>query len=217
MRCVIEHADRRRRGSRRRRSRAGWGLPACLALLALALVAGSALPGPEETVRASLTRAKAVVEGEGTRNEKLVALQRIADGLIDSDTMGRKALAETLKEQPPERQAEFLELFGSLVVRAYLQKLLFFRNPDFRYPGFEEDGDRASVETRILTRKDAFRVDYPMRRTEQGWVAVDIVVEDASLTRNYRRQFGSLLRTQSFDDLLDRMRRKVNRLREASE
>jgi ABC-type transporter MlaC component len=173
--------------------------------------------GPQDAVRSILTRASTVVEGEGTRNAKLLQLYVLAGELIDSRTMGRTALGDTLTSAPPERQAEFLDLFESLVVRAYLQKLLFFRNPRFEYSGFELAGETAIVKTRILTRKDAFRVDYPMSRAEGGWVATDIVVEDASLTRNYQRQFQSLLRYQSFEDLLDRLRRKVERLREAGE
>ena len=196
------------------------------AFVALALVTATAEPtdgeqtgtlGPEETVRSVLTRAMVIVDGEGTKNSKLSKLYVLAGEFISSDTMGRNALGETLASQTPEKEKEFLDLFGSLVVRAYLQKLLFFRNPNFEYEGFGLNGESATVTTQILTRKDTFRVEYPMHRSEEGWVATDIVVEDASLTQNYQRQFESLLRHQSFDALLDKLRRKVEHLRGAGE
>ncbi|MCZ6783168.1 MAG: ABC transporter substrate-binding protein [Proteobacteria bacterium] len=186
-----------------------------LALLvsAIALLAASAAESPTEAVRATLVRAERVVAGDGTREEKLDALREAARDLFDTGAMGRRAMGDDLDARPPEQQAEFLELFDEFIVRAYLQKLLFFRDPRFGYGKEEVSGEEIIVHTVVRTENEDFYVAYAMKRRDERWLATDIVVEGVSLTRNYGEQFKSLLRTHSFEELLDRLRRKVERLR----
>ena len=73
------------------------------------------------------------------------------------------------------------------------------------------------MHTRIVTDKDEFFVDYEMHQRDGGWVASDIVVESISLSQNYAQQFQELLRTRSFDELLELMRSKVAGLRAKSD
>ena len=167
-------------------------------------------------VRATLVRATSVTEGDAPRNDKLAALREVARGLFDTDSMGRRAMGEALAARPADQQREFLDLFDEFIVRAYLQKLLFFRSPRFGYGDEERQGDQVTVHTVIRTENDDFYVAYPMRRADGAWLATDIVVEGVSLTDNYGEQFRSLLRTHTFEELLDRMRRKVARLRGTS-
>jgi ABC-type transporter MlaC component len=56
-----------------------------------------------------------------------------------------------------------------------------------------------------------------MERSDAGWLASDVVVEHISLAENFAEQFESLLERSSFDELLERMRRKVDRHREGSD
>ncbi len=186
-----------------------------LALLvsAIALLAASTAESPTEAVRVTLVRAEQVVAGDETREEKLNALREVARDLFDTGAMGRRAMGGDLDAHPPEQQAEFLELFDEFIVRAYLQKLLFFRDPRFGYGKEEVSGEEIIVHTVVRTENEDFYVAYAMKRSDERWLATDIVVEGVSLTRNYGEQFKSLLRTHSFEELLDRLRRKVKRLR----
>jgi phospholipid transport system substrate-binding protein len=127
--------------------------------------------------------------------------------------MGRKAIGPRLAEQPSAQQEEFLTLFDELIVRSYLQKLLFFRQPRFAFGEAETGPDSVVVHTRIVTDKDEFYVDYSMHQRDGAWVASDVVIESISLTQNYSQQFAELLRSRSFGDLLELLRSKVAGLR----
>jgi len=191
----------------------------CVALF-IALTAppagASREPTPDEpaadAVRRTLDAAQDTVEGEGSRNQKLVGLREVARSLFDTHAMGRSAMGEVLSRQPAESQQEFLELFDEFIVRAYLQRLLFFRKPRFGYGRSEVRDDVTVVHTIIKSDKDEYYVDYAMvRESGQGWRATDIIIEGMSLTRNHGEQFKSVLRSQSFDELLEKLRRKVAR------
>src|SRR5262245_9804696 len=107
--------------------------PTALAVLVVSASygAGGAPGGAVASVRDTLMKASAVVASADTREQKLAALHELARHLMDTREMGRKAIGPRLAEQPAAQQEEFLSLFDELIVRSYLQKLLFFRQPRF--------------------------------------------------------------------------------------
>ncbi|MCX8073575.1 MAG: ABC transporter substrate-binding protein [Candidatus Binatia bacterium] len=163
---------------------------------------------PLERTRAVLEEARQIVDSAKTHNEKLADLSRLLKGFLDTDTMGREALGDHWSKFSPAQRQEFLQLFRELFQRTYVQKLLLFEKPDFGYVGEQVNGDRARVETKIITPRDEFAVIYQMRLDNGTWKATDIQIEDLSLTANFRRQLGRLLEKETPNDLLARMRRK---------
>jgi phospholipid transport system substrate-binding protein len=185
---------------------------ALLLLTALGFAAAPPLDDAAEAVRATLSRAQQVVVGPAERNEKLASLRVLARELLDARAMARRAIGKELATRSAEEREEFVELFEELIVRAYLQKLLFFRKPEFAYGEAEPQGEVTIVTTRILSAKDEYFVNYEMSRRDGRWLATDVVIEGISITRNYRSQFQTILRRQSFEELLARMRRTTRRL-----
>ena len=190
--------------------------PATALVVLLACAARSAVSPLNDAVgavRDTLAKARAVVLTDDSHEQKVAALHELARHLMDTREMGRKAIGPRLDEQPAAKQEEFFNLFDELIVRSYLQKLLFFRQPRFAFGQEETAKDTVIVHTRILTEKDEFFVNYEMHQRDGTWVASDVVVENISLAQNYAQQFQELLRSRSFDDLLELMRGKVAGLR----
>lgn len=191
--------------------------------LVLGLVLMPALSGATASddalavVKETLTAARKIVDAGGTRDDKLASLRSLARNMLDLPAMGRRAMGDVLAKQPPPQQQEYLELFGDVMVRAYLSKLLLFRKPRFGYRKPKVNGDVVRVDTVIITSKDEYHVDYEMRESDGRWLATDVIVEDISLIDNYREQFASLLRGRSFAELLDLMRRKTRQSDEERE
>ena len=189
----------------------------------LCLVLAPALLGaapPEDAaavVKKTLDAAVAITHAGGTRDENLASMRAVARDILDTRAMGRRAMGDALAAQPPDQQATYLELFDELMVRAYLQKLLLFRNPHFGYGEPRRDGEVVIVPTRIITSKDEYRVEYEMRERDGRWVATDVIVEGISLTKNYASQFAGLLRDRSFAELLELMRSKTRPVRQEPE
>jgi len=189
-------------------------ITALAVLVATAVHGAVAAPGGAVgAVRDTLDKARAIVLTEDSHDQKLAALHELARHLMDTREMGRKAIGPRLDEQPAAKQEEFFNLFDELIVRSYLQKLLFFRQPRFAFGQEEKTQDTVIVHTRILTDKDEFYVNYEMHQRDGTWVASDVVVENISLAQNYAQQFQELLRSRSFDELLELMRGKVAGLR----
>ncbi len=192
---------------------------AALLLLATALAAAatSALAddvkgvpgGPMQRTREVLEASNRIVTGEGDRNGKLAKLKELLRGFLDTDALARKAMGKHLDGRTPAQTKEFMSIFRDLFVRTYVQRLLLFDAPDFGFTGEKIEGDTAAVNTEIITPKDEFGVDYAMRKGPGGWLATDILVEGVSLAENFRSQFDKALAKDSFDQLLDRLRNKL--------
>jgi len=181
---------------------------AWLVLLAHAAWATPAL----DYTRNVLEKARAVVNTDEDHNKKLADLQTLLKDFLDTDRMGRDALADHIKQFKPDQLKEFLTLFRVLFQRTYLQKLLFFDKPVFQYVGAKPlEGGLMRVETTIDTPRDEFAVTYRMRPEGERWLATDIQVEDLSLTENFRQQLDRLLTKGSVATLLDSMRRKYGK------
>jgi len=184
---------------------------ALAALLVLVTVAVCAAldETPTAAVHQALDKASAIAAGGTSADARLDALRGVARDFIDTRAMGRRALGPAFAKATPAQQEQFLALFTELFIRSYLQKLLLFRAPTFRYGKQEQHGETVRVITQIVAGADSYEVAYDMQQVEGRWLATDIVVEGISMTSNYSDQFASLLRTRSLDELLDLMRRKL--------
>jgi phospholipid transport system substrate-binding protein len=70
------------------------------------------------------------------------------------------------------------------------------------------------VASRIVTKKGTeVPIDYRMLKRGERWRIYDVSIEGVSLVANYRTQFNSVIRTSSYDELLGRMRSRVEETR----
>jgi len=164
--------------------------------------------GPLARTREVLEASSAIVKGAGDRKEKLTALGDLLRDYLDTEALAQLAAGKHLEGRSEAEVKEFLSLFHEFFVRTYTQRLLLFDAPDFAYGAEKVDGAR--VATEVVTQGDRFAVDYALKRSPNGWRAVDIVVEGVSLAGNFRSQFDAAVAKDSFQGLLDRLRAKVS-------
>src|SRR5262249_35246606 len=146
--------------SARRSTAARFAMGGMLSLLCLAATLQAQTPdaGPAATVQALLEKADLGASASKTRDEQLTAVRAAARQLVDTRAMGRTALGPSFSTYSEAQQQEFLRLFDELVVRSYLQKLLLFRQPTFRFGKSEKRGEAVIVNTDVVTGKDAYEV-----------------------------------------------------------
>lgn len=173
------------------------------------MAAASDAGGPLATTRSVLERSHDIVVGGGDRKQKLLGLNDLLRGFLDTEALSRAAIAEHLSGQSPADVQAFMSLFRELFVRTYVQRLLLFDAPGFAYGEEKITGSTAVVGTEIVTTRDRFAVDYQLHKTGEGWRATDILVEGVSIAGNFRAQFDATLARDSFQGMLDRLRKKL--------
>ena len=192
-----------------------------LLLLILLLCAGSicvAAPNdPMGIVKDGTQRALVILrEPINTANKEAVNRRRdrimeIVEEYFDYHEMARRTLGRYWKQQQPEKLQEFETLFQRLLYRAYISYIdsYTYNNEEVFYLDERVEGDYAMVKTLVRYRERTIPVDYRLRHKKEGWKVYDVSVEGISLVGNYRTQFNTILGNDTFDNLLDMMRKKV--------
>jgi phospholipid transport system substrate-binding protein len=192
---------------------------AILLVLAVAPAARGAAAGPTEQLKASIDRVLQILDDpafkpEARLAERRKAIRRIADEIFDFEDMAQRALGQHWRPLTADQRKAFIPLFADLLDRAYVSTIERYSGEPIKYTGERVEGDFAVVSTRILTKQDTeIPVAYRMLRHGDRWLIYDVSAEGVSFIANYRTQFNNIIRTSSYDELLKRMRSRIDEFR----
>lgn len=146
---------------------------------------------------------------DGRRAERRAAVRRLAAEAFDIHETARRALGVHWQKRTPAEREEFVALFADVLERAYITQIENYGGERVRFVGESIDGNLAIVRARIITRGTVeVPVDARLLRRGERWLVYDIAVEGISLIANYRAQFDKIIRTSSYEDLIQRLRNR---------
>jgi phospholipid transport system substrate-binding protein len=135
------------------------------------------------------------------------ALRAIADPLFDWTELAKRALGRHWQGRTPPQREEFVRLFHVLIERSYYSTLERYNGERVVYAAETIEGDQATVRTKVLNRDGReLPVDYRMRRVGGRWLVYDVLIQGVSLVSNYRAQFDQIIRTSSYEQLVERLK-----------
>ena len=189
----------------------------------LTLLVATLLTLSPATLRADDCAAKTIIEGTYTEIQKVVTIapddesmrrdvQTIMSRFIDFDEFGALSLGSRWKTLDTKQQEIYLAEFRELLKRTYLRR--FKRGREFRV-SYRSDcrmnskGTRVELQTVIHSEDDVEAdVDYRFHKPKDAWLVYDIVVDEVSIMRNYRKSFVKTLKKDGFDKLIEKMKKK---------
>ena len=129
--------------------------------------------------------------------------------MCDWEEISRRALGRHWAQRTEKERKEFVDLFGQLVERTYVDKVEGYSGEKVIYTGERIDEEYAEVDVRIVTKKNTeIPVVYKLRTRDQRWWVYDMVIEGVSLVKNYRTQFSDIIAKSSFEGLMKKLREK---------
>jgi phospholipid transport system substrate-binding protein len=136
----------------------------------------------------------------------------ILQQLFDFQEMARRSLgANALRYS--DRLGEFTLLFIDFLEHAYMGTLEENGDAKIQYLKEIVVDDTAEINTKTSLKDGReYRVDYKLSLSPAGWRVYDVIVEGISLVGNYRSQFDRILKKKSFDELLQDLRAKKDKL-----
>jgi len=185
-------------------------------LVILAAAASVSVAGePTEDVRKTTDRIIAIVTDPGLKEadkaqEKSRQIRKVVDERFDWEEMSKRTLARNWKDRTEDEKKEFIELFGRLLERTYLDKVEGYSGEKVLYVDEKMQGNYAIVAVKIVTKQETeIQVDYRLQKKGKEWLVYDISIEGVSLVNNYRKQFSSIMTRSSFKDLIEKLKSKV--------
>ena len=147
------------------------------------------------------------LSGEARAAERRAAVSRIASELFDFTEMAKRTLGPYWDERTPAERQDFVRLFTGLIQRAYFSKIDEHGSEKTVFRSERVDGANAVVGTTLLLARGAtMPLEYAMHRTSGRWRIYDLSIDGVSLMANYRSQFGRIIRTSSYADLVTRLK-----------
>jgi phospholipid transport system substrate-binding protein len=190
-----------------------WIVPFSVNAATPAATKSAILAAPTDQVRASVNNILAILKNpslkaDSRRKDRRDQLRRAIFSRFDFAEMARRSLGLQWRKLSPQQQDEFTRLFTDLLERAYLDQIEAYNDEKFVYAKETIDQDYAEVQSKILTAKAEYSLNYRLYLAGSEWKVYDVVVENISLVNNYRAQFSRIIANQSYEELIRRMRDK---------
>ncbi len=145
--------------------------------------------------------------------ERRKLLEQVVGERFDYSEMSRRALGAPWAKLSDKEKEEFVGLFQTLLVNSYADKVEAYSGEGVEYINERTEKDYAEVRTKVLTGKTEIPLDYRLLFKASVWRVYDVVVDGVSLVNNYRGQFTKILRSGTFADLLDQLRKKSDKIK----
>jgi phospholipid transport system substrate-binding protein len=149
----------------------------------------------------------------------------IIHGTFDIRELSKLALANHWPTLTSQQQDHFVDLMVSLLE----EKALFSKEQSAAksksggkykvvYQGhkfLDPAKTRAFVKTKVLVPSENIDINlnYKLKTDNGKWKIFDVIVDEASLVANYKFQFNSIITKNSYDELVNRMQKKLDEIK----
>ncbi len=132
--------------------------------------------------------------------------------------IARFVLGRYWRPATPEQRDSYVDLFGRFVIKSYSKHLGGFAGSSFDIVGARPIGKSDFLVTTMLQRKSGsrFKAGWRVRLIEGEHKIIDVIIEGVSMAVSQRQEFGSVLRRNGVERLLQILSAKVGRMPAAS-
>ncbi len=181
-----------------------------LLVTAFAAEGNTAPADPISLIKAKYAEIEDVVARNPEQAPMRAGIRQVMDTFVDYRELGRRTLAGEWDRLDKRQRDEFVEEFKKMIQRTYVKRFNPNKKVEIEYHGTPERQKDGSVlvATTVRSGRSEARVDYLFHRRANRWWAFDVIIDDVSMVKNYRKQFHDIVRRDGFDGLMERIRRK---------
>lgn len=143
------------------------------------------------------------------------AVEAQLNGFFDFEKLTKDALAKHYDDLSEDEYNDLKGLVQALVTKNYQKNIEKTLNYEVSFLGDDalDNGSERKVRTKVQKRNsdDApVEVNYALHKVDGAWVVYDIETDGSSMLRNYRNQFGKVIRRDGFATLIRKLRSKLD-------
>ncbi len=185
---------------------------------------GPSTPPPSSSPMAELKKSNAALkkllqkqppswspENDAKRSE----MRKIVSGFLDFGELARRALGKHWDEINHRQRAEFVSVLRDLIERNYLKQVHGQSNYDLRFDSESVSGSEATVNATLDAMSNGKKVkvemQYKLLYKGTHWLVYDVITDEQSMLENYRAEFNRIITKESFDALLKRMKKRLEK------
>lgn len=159
-----------------------------------------------------------IINPEVPRPEKIRRLQELFVTRFDMNSISRFVLGRHWRQVSKKEQKEFVNAFQDLNIYTWVNRFQSYNGQKLVVSRVYPDGKRGAFVDSHMARSDN-RADIPvvwrLRRREDSWKVVDVVIEGISMALTFRKEYTGVLADPETNvaDLTRLLSERVNSIR----
>lgn len=146
---------------------------------------------------------------------KRTELRKLVNGFLDFEELSHRALARHWDGLTAKQRTEFVNVLRDLIERSYINQVHGQPNYDLRFEKENLDGSEASVvailDASNKGKKVNITMEYKLLYKGNRWLVYDVITDEQSMLENYRAEFNKIISKESFDALMKRMKKRLEK------
>jgi len=181
-------------------------------LLSLASVLAFAADDPVNAVKKKDAELQTLLKKSSRNAKETERVKSLLNDSFDFALLAKKSLSKgDWEKQDAASQEKFVAEFQRMVRNSSAKRLELYRADSTIYePAKMKGTDEARVIAHLWNKGKESVLEYKMSLVNGNWKAWDLVIDDLSTARNYKEQFGQILKTKSFAELIDIISKKAD-------
>ncbi len=201
------------------------GRPAVVLIAALAALVGlmgsvhsAWAGGATDAVKSTIDEVLRILRDKDLKKperaeERRHLLEKVIGDRFNYEEMSKRSLGAPWHQLSEQERQEFVQLFRTLLTNSYADKIESYSGEPVQYVNERTEKDFAEVRTKIVSGKAEIPLDYRLLNRNGEWRVYDVVIDGVSLVNNYRGQFTKIIRTSSYADLVEQLRKKSDKIK----
>ena len=181
-------------------------------LLTLASVLAFAADDPVSAIKKKDAELQTLLKKSSRNAKEMERVKSLLNDSFDFALLAKKSLSKgDWDKQDAASQDKFVAEFQRMVRNSSAKRLELYRADSTVYePAKMKGTDEARVVAHLWNKGKESVLEYKMSLVNGNWKAWDLVIDDLSTARNYKEQFGQILKTKSFAELIDIITKKAD-------
>ncbi len=177
-----------------------------------------ALANPTDNIRTATDKILSVLNDKSLNKEQRRSalrkeIRNIVDQRFDFQTMSKSVMANNWKKATGYERSRFIDFFSQNLEITYFGALESYSGEEIKYVGEKIKGDRAVVDTVIVSKTKEIPVSYKMKLDIDIWYVYDVVIENVSLVSNYRNLYTAIIKNDGISGLLQNLEGRLAKYR----
>lgn len=169
---------------------------------------------PTESVKSTITDLLSILGNEalkqpGRSEERRHQIEEIIRHRVNYEQMAQRSLGVSWARLNDTERQEFVSLFVQLLRDTFANKIDQYYDEQIFYRFERREGSFAEVRTNLIGPKVDTSLDFRLENHSGDWLVYDVVIDYASIVRNYRTQFSRLIRDNTYAGLVEQLKQRA--------
>jgi phospholipid transport system substrate-binding protein len=170
---------------------------------------------PTESVKNTITDVLSILGNEtlrqpGRSEERRQQIEQVIRHRVNFWQMAQRALGSPWTRLNDTERQEFVSLFVELIRDTVANKIDQYYDEQVFYLVEQREGSFAQVRTNLIGPKVDTSLDFRLENQSGEWLVYDVVIDGASIVRNYRTQFSRIIRDRTYAGLVEKMKQRAH-------